>query len=202
MYTTSNSGLPDDGVRSIAIDGSGNKWIGTWNGGLVFFDGTNWTVHNTSNSGLPDNGVLSIAIDGSGNKWIGTGGNEGSGLAVYNEGGVMSVEPDREMIVEGYFLHQNYPNPFNPTTTIHYELPQKSNVQITIYDLLGRQIKNLINQTQDAGYKSVIWDATNDQGQPVSAGMYFYQVRARLRSANYDGQAGEFVQTKKMILLR
>ena len=54
---TSNSGLPDNYVSSIAIDGSGNKWIGTW-GGLVKFDDTNWTVYNTSNSGLPDNYVV------------------------------------------------------------------------------------------------------------------------------------------------
>ena len=57
---------------SLAIDGSGNKWIGTDGGGLAKYDGTNWTVYNTSNSGLPDNRVHSIAIDGSGNKWIGT----------------------------------------------------------------------------------------------------------------------------------
>ena len=72
VYNTSNSGLPDNmGSYSLAIDGSGNKWIGT-HVGLAKFDGTNWTVYNNSNSGLPDNSVRSIAIDGSGNKWIGT----------------------------------------------------------------------------------------------------------------------------------
>jgi hypothetical protein len=66
--------LPVDYVRAIAIDGQGNKWIGTWRGGgLVKFDGVNWTVYNTSNSGLPYNWVNAIAIDGQGNKWIGTG---------------------------------------------------------------------------------------------------------------------------------
>ena len=57
--------------------------------------------------------------------------------------------------------------------------------------MLGRQVKTLINQTQNAGYKSVIWDATNDYGKPVSAGVYLYQIRA-----------GEFVQTKKMVVLK
>ena len=76
-------------VTCLAIDGSGNKWIGTWNGGLAKFDGTNWTVYNTSNSGLPDNAVCCIAIDGSGNKWIGTydGGLakfDGTNWTVYN----------------------------------------------------------------------------------------------------------------------
>jgi len=64
-------------------------------------------------------------------------------------------------------------------------------VNIIIYDLLGRQVRTLINQTQDAGYRSVIWNATNDHGKPVSAGVYLYKI-----------QAGEFVQTKKMVLLK
>jgi len=98
---------------------------------------------------------------------------------------------DRESIVFSYSLSQNYPNPFNPTTTIQYELPQRSDVRISIYDLLGKQVVILISESQDAGYKSVIWDATNDQGQPVSAGVYFYQIKA-----------GDFVQTREMILLK
>jgi ligand-binding sensor domain-containing protein len=72
VYNTSNSGLPSNDVRAIAIDGQGNKWIGTPNGGLAKFDGVNWTVYNTSNSGLPSNSVHAIAIDEQGNKWIGT----------------------------------------------------------------------------------------------------------------------------------
>jgi len=63
FYNRANSGLPDNIVTSIVIDGSGTKWIGT-NSGLAKFDGTNWTVYNTTNSGLPDNYVTSIAIDG------------------------------------------------------------------------------------------------------------------------------------------
>ena len=64
-------------------------------------------------------------------------------------------------------------------------------INITIYDMLGREVKTLINQTQDAGYRSIIWDATNDYGKPVSAGIYLYQI-----------QAGEYMQTKKMVLLK
>ena len=90
-----------------------------------------------------------------------------------------------------FTLHQNYPNPFNPVTTLRYDLPENSLVNITIFDMLGRQVKTLINQTQGAGYKSVIWDATNDFGSPVSAGIYLYQI-----------QSGIYLQTKKMILLK
>ena len=96
-----------------------------------------------------------------------------------------------EVLPEVFALHQNYPNPFNPTTTLRYDLPEDALVNITIYDMMGRQVKSLINQTQDAGFKSVIWNATNDFGKPVSAGVYLYQI-----------QAGEFVQTKKMVLLK
>jgi ligand-binding sensor domain-containing protein len=74
IYDKWNSGLPDNDVRAIAIDAQGNKWIGTYWGGLAKFDGVNWTVYNTSNSGLPYNRVTAIAIDGQGNKWIGTPG--------------------------------------------------------------------------------------------------------------------------------
>jgi hypothetical protein len=71
VYNTSNSGLPNNDVLAIVIDGAGNKWIGTWGAGLVKFDGIKWTVYNTSNSGLPGNYVRAIAIDEQGNKWIG-----------------------------------------------------------------------------------------------------------------------------------
>ena len=80
-YNPSNSGLPDGAVESIAIDGSGTKWIGTNDGGLAKFDGTNWTTYNTSNSGLPNDDIFSLAIDGNGTKWIGT--DEG-GLASFD----------------------------------------------------------------------------------------------------------------------
>ena len=101
------------------------------------------------------------------------------------------LSTDRDVIPLQYVLHQNHPNPFNPVTTLRYDLPENSLVNITIYDMLGRQVKTLVNQTQDAGFKSVIWNATNDYGKPVSAGVYLYQI-----------QADEFVQTKKMVLLK
>jgi ligand-binding sensor domain-containing protein len=80
-YGEWNSGLPDNNVWAIVIDGQGNKWIGTGGGGLAKFDGVNWTVYKTSNSGLPSDTVTAIAIDGQGNKWIGTW---GGGLAKFD----------------------------------------------------------------------------------------------------------------------
>jgi hypothetical protein len=90
-----------------------------------------------------------------------------------------------------FTLSQNYPNPFNPVTAIHYDLPEDALVNITIYDMMGRIAKTMVNSRQNAGFKSIQWNATNNAGQPVSAGLYLYTI-----------QAGSFRQTRKMILLK
>ena len=90
-----------------------------------------------------------------------------------------------------FTLHQNYPNPFNPITNLRYDLPEQARVTLTVFDLMGREVTQLVNTTQDVGYKSVQWNATNSFGKPVSAGVYLYHIRA-----------GEFVQTRKMVLLK
>ena len=90
-----------------------------------------------------------------------------------------------------FVLYQNYPNPFNPITSLRYDLPNDGLVNITIYDMMGRIVKKLVNGSQTAGFKSVQWNATNDRNEPVSAGLYLYTI-----------QAGEFRQTKKMVLLK
>ena len=88
-------------------------------------------------------------------------------------------------------LHHNYPNPFNPVTTLRYELPEDALVNITIYDMMGRIVSNLVSSQENAGYKSIQWNATNNIGQPVSAGLYLYTI-----------ETGDFRQTKKMVLLK
>ena len=98
---------------------------------------------------------------------------------------------DKDKISTSFAIHQNYPNPFNPVTTLRYDLPEDAMVNITIYDMMGRQINTLVSGPQNAGYKSIQWNATNNIGQPVSAGVYLYKI-----------QAGEFRQTKKMVLLK
>ena len=82
-------------------------------------------------------------------------------------------------------------NPFNPTTSINYDLPANEFVNVNVFDLMGREVKTLVNKNQVDGFRSVKWDATNNLGQPVSAGMYIYTI-----------QAGEFRQTRKMVLLK
>ena len=70
-------------------------------------------------------------------------------------------------------LHQNYPNPFNPSTIVEYTIPDDDLVKITIYDMLGNEIKNLINTKQSSGFKSIQWNATNNLGKSVSAKFIF-----------------------------
>jgi hypothetical protein len=94
-------------------------------------------------------------------------------------------------IPEFISISQNYPNPFNPVTAFHYDLPEDALVNITIYDMMGRIVNNLVSSQQNAGYKSIQWNATNNAGQPVSAGVYLYTI-----------QVGEFKQTKKLVLLK
>ena len=98
---------------------------------------------------------------------------------------------DIKPIPKEFALHDNYPNPFNPVTTINYDLPKEGNVRLIIYDIMGREIAELNNGFMPAGYHSVKWNARNQFGAEVSAGVYFYQI-----------QAGQFTKTQKMILLK
>ena len=106
-------------------------------------------------------------------------------------GGIQTGINDELVLPDGFALKQNYPNPFNPITTISYDLPEQAQVTLGIYDILGKQITTLVNQSQDAGNKTAVWDGTDDLGRQVSAGVYLYQI-----------QAGDFSQTRKMLLLK
>ena len=91
-----------------------------------------------------------------------------------------------------FALASNYPNPFNPATTIKYSLPQAADVELTVYNVLGQPVRTLVAEHQSAGRYVVEWDATNDSGHSLSSGMYFYRLAA----------GGEFLETKKMLLLK
>ena len=94
-------------------------------------------------------------------------------------------------IPDEFALRQNYPNPFNPVTEIQYDLPAEQRVELFVYDLLGREVIQLVNTQMPAGYHSVTWHGRDTHGLPISAGIYFYQLRA-----------GSFVHTQKMILIK
>ena len=118
--------------------------------------------------------------------------NEGEAVELAAEMTInFGLSVDGLQLPDVYALHQNYPNPFNPFTTLRYDLPENAMVNITIYDMMGRVVKTMVNSEQEAGFKSIQWDGTNHAGATVSAGLYLYTI-----------QAGSFHQTKKMILLK
>jgi hypothetical protein len=90
-----------------------------------------------------------------------------------------------------YALSQNYPNPFNPVTQINFDLPVRSHVTLTVYNVLGQQVTTLVDQEMSANRYVVDWDGTSVEGRKVASGIYFYRL-----------QAGDFIQTKKMMLLK
>ncbi len=103
---------------------------------------------------------------------------------------LVSVNSNK-LLPSEYNLFQNYPNPFNPTTIISYALPKISFVTMRIYDVLGREVKTLINQEQAPGIHRVEWKGDNNYGSKIASGTYIYRI-----------EAGDFSQTKKMIFLK
>jgi len=124
-------------------------------------------------------------------------------LTIGNDSGTESVTAEIELdkaiaettvessLPESYELLQNYPNPFNPETEIRFQLPETNHVVLRIFNTLGQEIRTLANGQYEAGYHSVHWDSKDNNGNPVSSGVYLYQLHA-----------GNFSQVKKMILLR
>lgn len=88
-------------------------------------------------------------------------------------------------------LYDNYPNPFNPTTAIEFVISEREFVKITVFDMLGNEVQTLVSRIMEPGIKSVNWDSKDSSDRIVSSGVYFYSI-----------QAGDFIQTKKMLLLR
>ena len=114
--------------------------------------------------------------------------NDAKTVYVYQ---ALAVEVDNGRIPSVFELSQNYPNPFNPITTIRYSLHRPSQVSITVFNLLGQEVRTLENGMQSAGMYETTWDGTNQTGGQVASGIYFYRIKA-----------GENVETRKMLLLK
>ncbi len=180
-------------------------------GGLIKYDGNNnWVFYNQQNSGITIDDQTTVAIDSFDNKWIG---HIFSGVSVFREDGVIlsSIKNNKtNKIFHTFQLLQNYPNPFNPNTTINYTIPaangsptgmKQSNevtsrnsfsrndadrVTLKVYDVLGREIKTLVNKKQKSGNYKVEFNAGN-----LPSGIYFYRL-----------STSSFAETKKMVLLK
>ncbi len=98
---------------------------------------------------------------------------------------------DDTIIPALFSLKQNAPNPFNPTTVIHYQLPQAADVKVEVYNVAGKLVRTLVDGEQDAGFRSVVWDGTSDDGRAVASGVYMYRL-----------QAGSEIDQKQMVLLK
>jgi hypothetical protein len=90
-----------------------------------------------------------------------------------------------------YSLLPNYPNPFNPSTVIGYEIPQAGQVSLTIYNVLGQEMRILVDKQHEAGTYNIMWDSKDSDGQYLKSGVYFYTLKA-----------GDFTDTRKMVLMR
>jgi len=120
------------------------------------------------------------------------GGKPSAFIALWTKGYPTDVsEDDKFSLPANYQLSQNYPNPFNPSTTIEFDLPRRSHVSVTVYNVLGREVSRLINRELPIGNHQITWDGSTDSGAHASTGVYFYRIKA----AGHD-------ETKKMLLLK
>ena len=90
-----------------------------------------------------------------------------------------------------YVLHDAVPNPFNPQTTLTFSLPSASHVRLTVYDVSGRLVATLLDEDRGPGVWNVVWEGRDKTSQRVSSGVYFYRI-----------EAGDFIETKRMVLLK
>ncbi len=160
-----------DGNWGYITNTTGNSWVDStyyvFQPGMPRSDTAYYKVTGYGGSGRPQESGFSNTV----NIRIGTG-----EMQKRNNG----------LIVTEYALQQNYPNPFNPETTIKYQLPETSEVKLVIYDMLGRKVTTLVDETKEMGYYSVKFD-----GSALSSGMYMYKITA-----------GKFSATKKMLLVK
>ena len=218
VWTGVNTGLTNSNIFSLFASGT-DLFAGTYGGGVFHStnNGASWAA-----SGLTDTYVYSFVVSGTnlfaggeagvflstdnGTNWK----NVGDGLTndhlgslaindnilfagTYSAGVwwrplsemVMGIE-EKPTIASSFLLYQNYPNPFNPTTSISYQLPMISHVSLKVYDVLGKEIKTLVNERQNAGIHNLTFNGSN-----LPTGIYFYRL-----------QAGNYTQTKKLILLK
>ena len=177
-WTSVSTGLPkNSSISSLAATGT-NLFAGANGVYLLGNNGGSWT---SVSSGLPSGGVGALVVFGS-YLFAGKGGN------VFRRplSDLTSVADRPEAIPSHFELSQNYPNPFNPSTSIKYQIASASHVTLEIFDILGRAVATLVNEVKQPGTYTIRWDASN-----MASGAYFYRI-----------QAGDFLQTRKLLLIK
>ncbi len=135
-----------------------------------------------------------VTSDGDGTMNYAPYGFQGDSLTyIWEKKEIVDVASGKPLVPVTASLSQNYPNPFNPTTTIKFGLPKQSQVSLVVYDILGREVKELLNDKLQAGYYHFTWDATR-----FASGVYFYRIEAQ----SLSGDKKSFVEVKKLLLLK
>lgn len=147
-------------------------------------------THNLSSIGLPPEKSLRV-IDAKTDEIIPSHGDQFRAIVPGKDFLLVRVQSPEIFLPEEYFLSQNFPNPFNARTTIKYSIPEQVKVQIKIYNILGQEIAQLMNETKEAGDYSIEWDGVNAKNLPLASGIYFYRFKA-----------GDFLRHKKMVIIR
>jgi len=175
------NGLTNLQIRLILINSKGHLYIATMNGGIFSSKdgGTGWTEIS---SGLNELNITCITISPDGFIYCGTE----SGAVYRSNNSTTSINETVTKIPKSLVLNQNYPNPFNPFTNIIFELPKSSFVNLEVFDALGRKVSTVVNEFKDAGKYIINFNAGR-----LSSGIYFYKILTK-----------EFIQTRKMILIR
>ncbi|MEP0860038.1 MAG: T9SS type A sorting domain-containing protein [Ignavibacterium sp.] len=227
ILDTSNSTIETEAIYSFYTDSNGKRWLGTFDKGLVeWVDNSNFRYFNQSNSALPNNFINAIDEDSQGNLWLATDngfaclkndsvysysnltsesiaelkvdnenkiwmGEVGTGRLLVFDGTNLSIITDVNdaqhlSFVNTFALYQNYPNPFNPVTKIIWQSPISGRQTLKVYDLLGNEIATLVDAYLEAGIYEFEFNAST-----LPSGVYFYQLKS-----------GDFIQTRKMVLLR
>lgn len=191
IFNSENSELPSNSITSISFDNNG-KVIIVCNemsnpthkdGGLAVYDGVNFEVFKFYNSPLPLRYLRSAVTDNNNNIWL----LGYTGLSVFNK---TEVKLDLSNSIQNK-LSQNFPNPFNSTTIIKYTLANQGNVRLKIIDILGKEVRTLINMNVSSGDHLIEWDGKNDYGVNVASGIYLFQLFSE-----------NFIEVKKMILTK
>lgn len=161
------------------------------NVGLVLIDFEN---HESTDDyiqlGYEENLFTISDVDGDGLKEIVIDNTDNGNIEIWGNG-TTTTSTTTSINPSSFKLNQNYPNPFNPITSISYQVQSSGDVVLNIYDVLGNKIKTLVNESKPVGDYQIKWDGTNQNGERLSSGQYFYQLKV-----------GDFESTKKMVLLK
>uniref|UniRef100_A0A832G7R6 T9SS type A sorting domain-containing protein n=1 Tax=Ignavibacterium album TaxID=591197 RepID=A0A832G7R6_9BACT len=181
--------------NGVVIDQNNIKYFGTTNGLLIYND-ENWQFIDSSNSPVPSNWFKEGLSDSRNNKiYILSSFQpyQNYGLIFYNQDSVIVTSAEHNSLtINNFYLSQNYPNPFNPITKIKFSIPKSELVQIRVYDILGKEVKTLLNEYKQAGtYEIEFSTGSFGDASNLSSGVYFYRMIS-----------GSYSETKKMILLR